>query len=259
MNTDDYLKRIKYEGRQFPGLEFLRGLQEAHLMCVPFENLDIHYGNRIELNVESFYHKVVLERRGGFCYELNSLFQGLLEKLGYETKLISARVYSTQSNDFGAEYDHLAIIINLEQDEYLVDVGFGEFAFHPLKLEMNTIQSDPRGQFVIEQFEKEYYKVSRIEGETKSIQYIFSTKNRDLMEFAEMCHYHQTSPDSHFTRKKLISIPSEKGRVTITGNLLKVTENGKTVHEYEFAPAEFGRYLHEYFGMDESKLIGKSS
>ena len=81
-------------------------------------------------------------------------------------------------------------------------LDFGEFAFHPLKCEMDKIQSDPRGNFVIEEYENEYYKVSKIEDETKSIEYIFTKKKRVLNEFTEMCNYHQTSPNSHFYTKE---------------------------------------------------------
>jgi len=131
MNIHEYLNRIKYEGDMTPGLKLLQGLQKSHLMTVPFENLDIHYGNPIELDLGSFYRKIIIQKRGGFCYELNSLFQTLLDLLGFESKIISARVYDSQKNDFGEQYDHLAVIVTLDSKEYFVDVGFGEFACDP--------------------------------------------------------------------------------------------------------------------------------
>ena len=74
MNLDSYLARISYSGPLAPTLENLRALHYAHLLAVPFENLDIHRGMPIALDQEHLYDKIVLHRRGGFCYELNSLF-----------------------------------------------------------------------------------------------------------------------------------------------------------------------------------------
>ena len=254
MDIKDYVNRINYQGDLIPNLRVLKQLQEAHLLNVPFENLDIHYRTPIELDIDKIYHKVVEKGRGGFCYELNGLFYTLLTKIGFDCKIISARVYDSKKEDFGKEYDHMAIIVKLNQIEYLVDVGFGEFAFHPLKFEMNSIQSDPRGNFVIEKYENGYYKVSMVKKETRHIEYIFIMKKRALTEFTEMCDFHQTSPNSHFTQKKLISKPTKIGRITITGNTLKITENDVTVREDKFAIEEFGEYLLKWFEIEETTL-----
>lgn len=258
MNIEKYIHRINYEGALTQSLEVLKGLQQAHLLKVPFENLNIHYDRPIHLDINGFYNKVVVNGRGGFCYELNGLFNALLKEIGFKTKIISARVYNGEMEAFGKEFDHLAIIVELNQAEYLVDVGFGAFSFHPLKFELGSIQSDPRGDFVIEAYEDGYYKVSKVAGEPKSLEYIFTKKERMLNEFAEMCDYHQTSPNSFFTQKKLISRPTEMGRITITGNTLKVTENGKTIKEDQFAMEDFGKYLLNWFEIEESKFKARS-
>ncbi|HYK47600.1 MAG TPA: arylamine N-acetyltransferase, partial [Parafilimonas sp.] len=74
MDVDRYLRRINYEGTREPNLTLLAALQKQHLLHVPFENLDIHYKTPIELNVPRIFEKVVHNKRGGFCYELNGLF-----------------------------------------------------------------------------------------------------------------------------------------------------------------------------------------
>lgn len=247
MNVEAYLNRINYTGYLIPDLEVLKNLQKNHLLHVPFENLDIHYGKTINLDVGKFYHKIVEEKRGGFCYELNGLFNTLLNALGYNSSIISARVYDVKRENFGKEFDHMAMIIELNQAEYLVDAGFGEFAFHPLPLETGTVQTDPRGDFIIEEFKNDYLMVSRTDGETRTPQYIFTRQKRELNEFREMCHYHQTSPDSHFTQKRLISKPTETGRITITGNTLKIIEGGKVIKECDFRDDDFETYVKEWF------------
>lgn len=259
MNVQHYLNRINYEGALRPELNVLKHLQKAHLLSVPFENLDIHYGNSIEPDTNKIYKKVIDKKRGGFCYELNGLFNELLKAIGFSTKIISARVYNNEKQTFGQEYDHLAILVLIDEKTYLTDVGFGEFVFHPLEIELGKIQSDPRGDFIIETHENGYLKVSKLSAGEKITQYIFSTTERAMDEFSGMCTYHQTCPNSHFTQKKLISKPTENGRITISGTTLKVTENGVTTTETTFAEDTFGTLLLKCFGLDESKIDMESA
>jgi len=251
MNIKEYINRINYKEDIAPSFDVLKELQRTHLLNVPFENLDIHYNNPIELDIDKIYHKVVVNKRGGFCYELNGLFQSLLNMIGFDSKIISARVYDNKKEKFGEEYDHLAIIVKLNQNEYLIDVGFGEFAFHPLKLKTNEIQTDPRGNFIIEKYKGNYYKISKEDNGEKSIEYIFTEKERAIREFREMCHFHQTSPNSHFTQKKLISKPTESGRITLSGNSLKITESGITKESKDFNEDEYGKHLLKWFDIEE--------
>jgi len=247
MNINKYLNRINYTGTLSPTIENLYQLQKVHLLNIPFENLDIHYGHPINLSLSKFYGKIVTKRRGGFCYELNGLFNSLLKVLGYNSKIISAKVYDDKKNSFGREYDHLAILVALDKAEYLVDVGFGEFTMNPLKIVLGYINEDPRGDFIIDQFENGYFGVCNLNNNAKTAQYIFKKEARKLSEFSGMCNYHQTSPDSHFTQKKLISKLTETGRITLTGNTLKITEGKDILWEEKFNEEEFETYLKKYF------------
>jgi N-hydroxyarylamine O-acetyltransferase len=236
-----------------PTYAVLCDLQQQHLLNIPFENLDIHYANLIELNINEFYKKIVLNGRGGFCYELNGLFEKLLQAIGFETKTISARVFDDKKGRFGREFDHLAIIVTFEKVEYLVDVGFGEFTFHPLKIKKSKPQEDPRGNFIIENKEGSYI-VFKLEGGSKVAQYKFTRQGRDLKEFEDMCVFQQTSVQSHFTQKKLISKTDKYGRITLTGNTLKITENGQVKETIEFHEKKYGEQLLKWFGIEERKI-----
>lgn len=250
---EDYTKRIQYQGDLEPTMEVLQNLQRQHLLHVPFENLSIHYKRPITLNLEKVYNKVIHQNRGGFCYELNGLFYAFLRQIGFDARRISARVYDSDKDVIGEEYDHLCTMVTLDQKEYLVDVGFGEFTFAPLLLELNLIQQDPRGEFVIEQFDDIYLKVSKINEGQKKIEYIFTTEKREYHEFSGMCHYHQTHPESHFTQKKMITKPLENGRVTLTADTLKLTKGGE-VEGITITADNFGHYLKEWFGINEHEL-----
>ena len=126
MTTHDYLARIKYAGKTDPTLDVLVALQEAHLLTVPFENLDIHAGTRIVLDPDCLYSKIVTMKRGGFCYELNALFHWLLLELGFDSKLLMGRVYNHTTKDYGPEFDHMLKLIvtdNGRRTESLISNG----------------------------------------------------------------------------------------------------------------------------------------
>jgi len=111
MNVEKYLARIGLDSMSVvPGLARLTVLQRQHLLNVPFENLDIHWKRPIRLELDEFYRKIIDQNRGGFCYELNGLFNALLRELGFETRLLSARVAMQDGSDT-AEYDHAAILV----------------------------------------------------------------------------------------------------------------------------------------------------
>lgn len=250
MDVSAYLNRINYTTKVGIDKNTLFGLQKAHLLSVPFENLDIHYNRRIALAKDFFFDKIVLQKRGGFCYELNGLFYELLKELGFEVLMVSAKVYD-HDGVYGQEYDHMALLVHLDSERYLVDVGFGKFTLEPLTIDLNRPQHDPYGTYILETYEADsaYLKVSEITLQNSAPQYIFSPKPRELSEFEGMCNYHQTSTDSHFTRKKVVSISTPNGRITLNNNKVKILAEEKT-EEIAFNENEFGLYLKNYFDID---------
>lgn len=205
--------------------ELLSELQYAHLLTVPFENLDIHWKRPIILHLDRFYAKIVEEHRGGFCYELNGLFNELLKSLGYTTRLISARVCRPDGSA-GPEFDHAAIIVTLADSEYIVDVGFGDFVARPLRFAVGEEQQDLTGSYRIEAGNNGSFTVSKRSIDEWKGLYIFTDNARDLSEFAKMCDFQQYSPESHFTKGKLCSILTDTGRKTLTDKKFIVTVNG---------------------------------
>ncbi len=246
MDKEKYLNRIKHTGSLKPNLDLLKKLQKNHLMNVPFENLDIHYQTPIELDINRIYEKIIHKNRGGFCYELNGIFFELLLLLGFNAKRVSARTYK-KNNEYNPEFDHFTIIVKIGSTEYLTDVGFGEFIFEPLKLQLGEIQNDERGSYSINKFENDYLRVSKIENGKSTPEFIFKNIERELIEFKEMCEYHQTSPNSHFIKKKLISRPTDNGRITISGNILKVKEDNLIKEKELKSETEFEKELWDKF------------
>ena len=259
MEVKKYLERIGYEGSTEPTIGLLSALQKKHLLNIPFENLDINYKTPIELDIAIIFEKVVIKKRGGFCYELNGIFHELLNSIGFDVKMISARVFDQAQQIFSPEFDHLAIIAKIDSTDYLVDVGFGEFAFSPLKVELNTIHNDERGSFRIERYDDLYYKVAKQSGENWIPEYMFTLRRRDLNEFREMCQYNQTSPLSHFTQNKFCSLATEKGRITVTSNKIKITEGDLITELPVISEEEFLLALENYFQIRLTDIIPLTS
>lgn len=225
MKVNEYLARIGFGSDEIVrDVATLNRLQRSHLLAVPFENLDIHWKRPIVLDLGSFYKKIVADKRGGFCYELNGLFNELLTDLGFETRLVSARVFN--GSGYGPEFDHAAIIVKIGADEYLTDVGFGAFTTEPLRLTLDAEHVDPAGCFTIRKRDDDYFEVLKRDAGAWRSEYIFQDIARELGEFSEMCDFHQFSPESHFTKGKGCSIVTETGRKTLIEKNFIVTSPG---------------------------------
>lgn len=245
----DYLNRIGIDTKPGANIENLHLLHKRHLLTVPFENLDIHLGKIILIDPTRIYSKVVKKLRGGFCYELNTLFHELLINLGFEAAILSARV--AQGNEkFGSDFDHMAMAVNVGDKRFLADVGFGDFSMIPLELKLNYEQKSGDRIYKIIKHDEKYLKVVKSEkGADFKPEYIFTLLPRKLKEFKEMCLFHQYSPDSKFTRQKLCSLATDNGRVTLTDKSLIITADGKKKTYKIKDDLEFQHYLKEIFNI----------
>lgn len=247
VNSREYLERIGVDWAVSPDAESLKLLQRQHLLNVPFENLDIHWDRPIILDTERFYRKVVTDRRGGFCYQLNGLFSELLREIGFRTRLVSAKVFN--GTDFGREFDHAAVIVTIGELEYLTDVGFGEFSAEPLRIVPDIEQHDREGIFSLHRAEPGSLVAAKKRDGQWVPEYKFSLLGRDLSEFAEMCDFQQYSPESHFTKGKLCSQLTEGGRKTLTDAKYIVTTGGERKETAVGSKGEFYRLLETEFGI----------
>jgi len=216
-----YLRRI---GTQRPGSSdgaALRVLHKDHQFTVPFENLSIHLGEPISLDDADLIDKIVVRRRGGFCYELNGAFALMLEALGFEVRRVAARVHG--SDGLGPPFDHLALVVRGDGGgPWLADVGFGSHSTFPLQFESRQEQDDPAGRFLLTDAEDGDIDVLK-DGEP---QYRLERRTRVLEDFVPTCWWQQTSPRSHFTQNVICSLLTAEGRVSISGRMLIITADG---------------------------------
>jgi N-hydroxyarylamine O-acetyltransferase len=244
-----YLQRIRYSGSLQPTLATLQGLHLAHLYAVPFENLDISLGCPILLDEERIFEKIVRRRRGGFCYELNGLFAALLTALGFRVTYLSAEV-ANAAGAFGPEFDHLVLLVESPVDRsatWLADVGFGDNYRQPILAHSTAEQvQDGRTYWLEPQGEYRLLWLRDADG-SPECQYRFTFQPRRFDHFAGMCLYHQTSPESSFTRRRVCTLALPGGRLTLSDMRLIVTLDGKRTERQISDGEEYHRLLRDLF------------
>jgi N-hydroxyarylamine O-acetyltransferase len=144
---DRYFDRIGYGGPALPTLEVLQAISAAHADAIPFENLDVLLGRPIELTRDALVDKLVLGRRGGYCFEQNGLLLEVLETIGFTVRPLSARVRYQQPRDVTPARTHLFLQVDLEGEPWVADVGFGGFSLGaPIRLVTGAVQDTPHDQ-----------------------------------------------------------------------------------------------------------------
>ncbi len=251
MNLTDYLRRINYHGTLEPTAATLRALHVAHLQQVPFENLDIYRRQLFDLDPAALFDKMVRRRRGGFCYELNGLFALLLQHLGFEVTRLAARVVN-QDGSLGPEFDHLTLQVRCpgeDDTQWLADVGFGDSFVEPLRFEEQVEQPDGLRAYRIEHDGANCWLWERDYNGLWARQYGFNGQPRQLSDFAAMCVWQQTSPDSSFTRRRICTRATPDGRITLSERRLITTVDGQREERLLDSEEEYQAVLSEKFGI----------
>ena len=248
MDVKAYLERIDYSGPLALTPDVLRDLQVAHLLAVPFENLSIHAKEPIVLEDEALFTKIVGRRRGGFCYEANGLFAALLRELGFDAVMLSAGVANAEG-EFGPDFDHMALMVTLDQ-RWLVDVGFGDSFREPLLLDERSEQIQGRHAYRILPDGAHLILERRDDGNPWQAQYRFDLQPHVFADYADMCHYHETSPQSHFTQRRVCSLATPSGRVTLSElRWITTSETGEREERAIASEDEYDQLLRERFGV----------
>jgi N-hydroxyarylamine O-acetyltransferase len=246
-----YLARIHYSQPIKRDAQTLQGLQLAHMLHVPFENLDIGLKRPIRLTEEALWDKIVVQKRGGFCYELNGLFAAFLRKIGFHVTYLDARVFNREGK-LGIDFDHLALLVQIPNQprRWLVDVGFGDSFNEPLNFEEAGEQVQGLRAYRLEQTEDGYVTWQRNYDGSWERQYFFDLQPRNFPgDYESACLYHQTSPKSSFTRGGIISRATPDGRVSLEDNQLILTKNGQRSEHPIKKNEEYRVLLKEYFGV----------
>ncbi|NXR12951.1 ARY2 protein, partial [Semnornis frantzii] len=241
MDIKEYFARISYRGSYDKlDLATLTDIFQHHIRAVPFENLSIHCGESIELDLEASYNKIVRRNRGGWCMENNHLLSWVLKTLGYDVTLLGSRVYVPEYDAYAEEIDHLLLKVVLDEKSYIVDGGFGMAyqLWEPMELVSGTDQLQTPGIFRLVEESGVWYleKVKRkqwvpdqsvssshnVDKEVCRRVYLFTLQPRDIEEFRSSNSHLQTAPDSLFVTKSICSLQTVDGVRALVG--WKLTE-----------------------------------
>ena len=244
---DEYLQRIGYTGPLAPDAATLAGLLRAQLRTVPFENLAVQAGHGVSLVPEDIVHKIVVQGRGGYCYEVNSLFAMAVQALGLSYRLLAARPMFYPAR---RPRTHMVLLVEAEGRSWLCDAGFGNYGMRaPLPLDSagQTVAQDG-DSFRLSQPEAGQYVLEAWVQGAWLAQFGFDLWPQELLDFAPANYLNSTHPDTIFVQKMLVVLHQAQGRQILLGDTLKTYHAGELTEEK--IPAEqLAAVLKERFGL----------
>lgn len=248
MDHSAYLDRIDYLGDSAASRDTLRALHLAHVFTVPFENLDGYRGVPVSLEPADLFAKIVIARRGGYCFELNGLFSLLLEAMGFEVTRLIARVR------YGAKppypRSHQVLLVRVGGEPWLVDVGFGgNGLLEPIPLAAGSVVRQLDEQFRLTPLESEEFLLQCLVHQEWESLYSFTLEPCQPVDYRYANFFHSHSPDSLFMQRRVCTIPTREGRTTLVDQSLSIRRNGTNEKSVVEGNAAYARVLHEHFGI----------
>ena len=225
MNLSSYLARIGFRRTPRPNIVTLRLLQRAHTLAVPFENLDVQLGRPLTTDVREAYEKIVLRRRGGWCYEQNGLFGWALSEIGFEVTRVAAAVMRAERGEV-SEANHLALLVRTpDADEaWLADVGFGGSLLDPIRLEERAHRHDPF-RLGLRRLDDGYWQFWEDAGDGE-FRYDFRPGPASEDALARLCAHLQADPESHFVLNLVAQARTPRRHTTLRGRVLTHIDAG---------------------------------
>ncbi|NGP87783.1 arylamine N-acetyltransferase family protein [Fodinibius halophilus] len=251
IDLDKYFQRINYDGSTTHSLATLKALQYRHTQAIPFENLNPLLGISVNLDLESLQAKMVDNKRGGYCYEQNLLFKHVLEELGFQVKGLSARIRWQKDADEITARTHMLLQVNIDNDRYLVDVGFGNYTMTgPLRLETEIIQETPHEERRLIKEGDIYTMQVQLKDKWEPL-YRFDLRPTHLVDYELKSWYLSNNPGSHYVTGLTAARPTPNGRYTLKNNRLSFHHlDGNTENNYLNTVAELQSILEDIFLLD---------
>ncbi|MBI3407336.1 MAG: arylamine N-acetyltransferase [Planctomycetes bacterium] len=248
LDLDGYLARIGYDGALEPTADVLRGLHFAHACSVPFENLDIQLGRPILLDLPSLQDKLVRRRRGGYCFEQNSLMAAVLERLGFEVTALAARVR------FGAASllprTHMILKVRAGAKFFLADVGFGaEALLMPQPWVLGREVAVGHRTFRLLSDGPATVLQSRRAGEWHDL-YAFTEEPQHPVDFEVANYYTSTYPASRFVVTLIAQRATPKARFVLRNREFTIMEGDQTTTRELASNEELLAVLADPIGLD---------
>ncbi|MFJ2938066.1 arylamine N-acetyltransferase [Streptomyces sp. NPDC087219] len=253
LDLDAYLARIGYEaerdGELAADLRTLTALHRAHVRAVPFENLDVALGRPVPLDLKSLQAKLVERRRGGYCYEQNSLFAAVLERIGFTVTGRGARNRSR-----GAALPpvtHALLVVAIEGEQWLADVGFGwQGPLEPVPLRDGARVEQSGWTFGMAVEDEGIHVLRSLRPQGWTDLYAFSPQTLYPGDFTVMNHYSSSHPQSRFLGQVVAQRPGEDERRALVRDTLSTVRTDGVVEERPVPVNELIATLEGLFGIE---------
>ncbi|PZE19521.1 arylamine N-acetyltransferase family protein [Paenibacillus xerothermodurans] len=244
-----YLERLSYDGPLDGGARTLAELQEHHLHTVPYENLDILRGIPLSLEIQDLFEKIVIRRRGGYCFELNALFGWLLRELGYSVTDYMARFWRDEPNPPPKRRHH---VLKVETDGafYLCDVGVGGIVpRRPIEMVEGLEYREDAQCYRLEQDATYGWMLLELNNGQWRRLYSFAEEPQLPKDFVMPNYWCETAPDSPFSKHAMVAIRTHSGRNTVAGREFRIFTSN-SVHSFiPETKKAYNEALRTYFGL----------
>jgi N-hydroxyarylamine O-acetyltransferase len=242
-----YLRRIGLAAAPAADEAGLARVHEAHALAIPFENLDIHAGRPIRLELEALEAKLVRDRRGGYCFEQNRLFAAVLGELGFADVVSHhARV---RMGRVGGPRTHKLLSVVVGGQRWLCDVGFGgDNLIRPLRFELGVEQAQEAWCYRLERDGHEWVLWSRLPEGWVDL-YAFSDEPSLPIDDEVAHHFTSTHPSSRFVTTLTMQRVDRTERHVLRGRTYqRIRPDGR--ESVELDDAGILRHLRETFGLE---------
>lgn len=248
-DIDTYLDRIGYGKPIKPDVETLNALIMAHLMAIPFENLDVFdYNKEVSLATEDLFDKMVLRRRGGCCFEVNALFYSLLKGLGFECYPLIGRVM--WNKDYYPHPGHRATSVIIGDHSLFCDVGYGGPApCAALYMDDAAIQHTIAGPYSFKKHAGGVMLHKHVDSKAVPMM-LLDDRPADPIDFLPLNYFYAKSQLSFLRMKRMANIKTKTGSAAIDGDTLRLRENGNLTERHLATRQERTDALYAHFGID---------
>lgn len=241
---EKYLERIQYQDNIERDLQTLKKLHLQHLLHIPFENLDVMAKKEISLVPEKIVEKILENKRGGYCYEVNALFAMALEAIGFQYTMLCARPklnYNTLRPK-----THMLLKVEINKKSYICDVGFGGYGvLEPIELKDNIVEKQLFDSFQLTRREDIYTLSSKMKNGWEDL-YTFDLYPQQWIDYTLANYFNSHSHETIFTNRYITTKVTKEHRVFLLDNTLKFVTSEST-HEEEIQLDERKKVLKEIF------------
>jgi N-hydroxyarylamine O-acetyltransferase len=252
LDLDRYFARIGYRGPRTPTLDVLRELQRLHAQTIPFENLDPLTGRRVSLDLAAVVDKLVERRRGGYCFEQNTLLAHVLMQLDFRVTPLVARVLWGRAPDAVTPKTHMLLRVDFDDGPWMVDVGFGAVTLtSPLRIVAGEPQQTTLEPFRLADASHGAFDVEMQTGDTWTKVYRFNMHPAEWIDYEVSNWFTSTHPASFFTTELVVTRVRPDGRAILFDDRLTLRSKDGGVTERRIADAhELATLLRDDFGIE---------